>query len=54
MIRGDQVGVRADDELGRVDVAGREIGHFLKQHLGVDDHAVADDRHDTRGEDAAG
>ena len=46
--------VGADDELGGVDAAGVERGHLAQQDLGIDDDAVADDRHDRRGEDAAG
>jgi hypothetical protein len=54
VVRRDQVGVRADHQLRRIDSALVQVRHLLKQDGRVDDHPVADDRHDRVGEDAAG
>ena len=54
VVRRDEVRVRTDDELGGVDTTLVQRGHLVEQHSGVDDHAVADDGHDRRREDAAG
>ena len=54
VIRRDEVGARTDEQARGVDTACLEAGHLVQQHGRVDDHAVADDGDDSRGEDAAG
>ncbi len=51
VVGGDDVGVGRDEQARAVDAAGGEAVDLLEQHLGVDDHAVADDRHHARAED---
>jgi hypothetical protein len=54
VVRRDQVGIRADHQLRRVDTALVQRGHLLQHDGGVDDDAVADHGHDGRRQDAAG
>ena len=54
VVRGDDVRVGRDEQPRAVDAAGGQAVDLLEQHLGVDDDAVADDRHDARAEDARG
>ena len=52
VVAGDDVGVRADDQLAGVDTAGFEAVDLLEQHPEVDDDPVADDRRAVRAQDA--
>ena len=54
VIRRDQVGVTADQQLGGVDAALVQPAQLGEQDRRVDDDAVADDRDASRGEDAGG
>jgi hypothetical protein len=53
VVRGDQVRVRRQHQLGAGDARGLERVDLLEQHRQVDHHAVADDRRAARREDAA-
>jgi hypothetical protein len=54
VVVGDDVRVGADLEPAGVDAAGLEPIDLLEQDVDVDDHAVADHRRASGGEDAAG
>ena len=44
--------VGADDELRRIDAARPERVDLVEEDAEINDHTVADDRDDPRGEDA--
>ena len=53
MVGHDQVGIARQLELADVDVAFLEHVELGDQHLGIDDHTVADDRSDVGVQDPA-
>ena len=54
VVRHDDVGVAADLEVLARDALGLQHRHLLDEHAGVDDDAVADDRHRVLVHDAGG
>ena len=52
VVRHDQVRAGADQQALAADAARLKGVDLLEEHLGVDDHAVADDRRDVRGQHA--
>ena len=53
VVRGDDVGVGADEQLRDVDAARTQSVEFTEQHLDVDDDAVGDDGGHPLGQNAA-
>src|SRR5690625_548143 len=51
VVAGDHVRTGGDQQLGDVHAAGGQGLQLLEEHLQVDDDAVADHRHASRGED---